>query len=126
MNKNEKFPSIRIVTLDRNIHTEKPLGCISKYPICVTDLPQICTTKFLDIPIAPLPCFTKIGTFCDCDCVDCRCDCDDCRCDCDHCRCDCDHCYCDSTGGYSPVSRTPPEGCETHYRTFFKIAKTGN
>lgn len=92
------FPSIRIVTLSDNIQKTLSCPCV----VFVDPSKQIYTSLYGCKP--------------------------DCSCDCDLnmlplCGCDCDHCLCVSKYGISPIERTLAMGCETHHRTFFKLAK---
>ncbi len=137
MTEKEKFPAIRIVSLHVPAAVEKPFD---PYIPCYTHLPKKlpwerpnpipCLAKEESFPclakeiiLRPLrPCILQSDEYCSCDGV-CKCDCDHCSCDCDHCRCDCDFCTCDSKSGKSPEEPRLPESCETHYRTFFRLAR---
>lgn len=111
------YPSIRLVCLATGQHTETPL-CVPDPPLpprCVPDPPCLC---LFDKP-------KRLG----CIVVSCTCDCvGDCACDLyikpkPPCPCDPVHsCYCVSKGGLSPDGDLPPESCEVHARTFFRLA----
>lgn len=122
------FPYIRLVSLKTMSRAETPLCPPDPLtPRCSPDPPiPIC------LPDPPCLCIADLKPRCAT--VSCVCDCvGDCACD-FHCSCHfyvkppcpCDpvhHCYCVSKGGKSPDNSLPPESCEAHARTFFRLSR---